>query len=231
MITFLTVLHIFVCLFLILVVLLQAGKGGGMGIAFGGSGGSQTVFGSSGAGNFLTRLTTITATIFLITSLGLAHFSSQQDSKRLQRLAQIKDADKKVEEVRLNKLKQDLEKARATQSSPPAATTTTPPPGASAPAAPATTAPAVPATAPNAPGTPSEKGAEGVGKKPGKKPAATAASATGQPAETDADGKPVAPPPRKKRAPKTDDAAGKPDDAAKTEAAPHAPPVAPAPAQ
>ena len=60
MITFLTIVHIAVCLFLILVVLLQAGKGGGMGIAFGG-GGSQTVFGSSGAGNFLTRLTSITA--------------------------------------------------------------------------------------------------------------------------------------------------------------------------
>ena len=61
MITFLTVLHVIVCVFLILVVLLQAGKGGGMGIAFGGGGGSQTVFGSSGAGNFLTRLTSITA--------------------------------------------------------------------------------------------------------------------------------------------------------------------------
>ena len=83
--TFLTVVHIFVCVFLILVVLLQAGKGGGMGIAFGG-GGSQTVFGSSGAGNFLTRLTSITAVIFMVTSLGLAHFSSQQDSKRLQSL-------------------------------------------------------------------------------------------------------------------------------------------------
>src|SRR4029079_9633651 len=57
--TFLTIIHILVCVFLILVVLLQAGKGGGMGIAFGGGGGSQTVFGSSGAGNFLTRLTSI----------------------------------------------------------------------------------------------------------------------------------------------------------------------------
>ena len=54
----LIILHVFVCTFLVLVVLLQAGKGGGIGIAFGG-GGSQTVFGSSGAGNFLTRLTAI----------------------------------------------------------------------------------------------------------------------------------------------------------------------------
>src|SRR5205823_13010629 len=104
MVTFLTILHVFVCLFLILVVLLQAGKGGCMGIAFGG-GGSQTVFGSSGAGNFLTRLTSITAAIFLITSLGLAHFSSQQDSRRLQHLAEQKQLEKKADEDRAAKLK------------------------------------------------------------------------------------------------------------------------------
>ncbi|HEY2901110.1 MAG TPA: preprotein translocase subunit SecG [Polyangia bacterium] len=114
MVTFLTVLHVFVCLFLILVVLLQAGKGGGMGIAFGGGGGSQTVFGSSGAGNFLTRLTSVTAGIFLVTSLGLAHYSSQQDSKRLQRLAERKAGEKKSEDERAAKLKEDLDKARAT---------------------------------------------------------------------------------------------------------------------
>jgi preprotein translocase subunit SecG len=112
MVTFLTVLHLAVCIFLIIVVLLQAGKGGGMGIAFGGGGGSQTVFGSSGAGNFLTKLTSVTAFIFLVTSLGLAHYSSQQDSKRLQRLAERKADEKKVEDVRAAKLKAELEKAR-----------------------------------------------------------------------------------------------------------------------
>ena len=105
MITFLTIVHVLVCLFLILVVLLQAGKGGGMGIAFGGGGGSQTVFGSSGAGNFLTRLTSITAFLFLLTSLALAHYSSQQDSRRLQRLAEQKAAQKKDEDARSAKLK------------------------------------------------------------------------------------------------------------------------------
>ncbi|HXJ23240.1 MAG TPA: preprotein translocase subunit SecG [Polyangia bacterium] len=112
MITFLTILHVLICVFLILVVLLQAGKGGGMGIAFGGGGGSQTVFGSSGAGNFLTRLTSITAFLFLLTSLALAHFSSQQDSRRLQRLAEQKAAQKKDEDARSAKLKLDLDKAR-----------------------------------------------------------------------------------------------------------------------
>ena len=112
MVTLLTVVHITVCLFLILVVLLQAGKGGGMGIAFGGAG-SQTVFGSSGAGNFLTRLTSITATIFLLTSLALAHYSSRQDSKRLQQLASDKAAEKKSDDEKAAKLKVDMEKIRA----------------------------------------------------------------------------------------------------------------------
>src|SRR5215831_2062331 len=112
MVTFLSIVHVFVCLFLILVVLLQAGKGGGMGIAFGGAG-SQTVFGSSGAGNFLTKLTSITAAVFLVTSLGLAHYSSQQDSRRLQKLAERKAVEKKADDERAEKLKSELDKARA----------------------------------------------------------------------------------------------------------------------
>src|SRR5215471_18463657 len=124
MVTFLTIVHVFVCLFLILVVLLQAGKGGGMGIAFGGAG-SQTVFGSSGAGNFLTRLTSITAFVFLVTSLGLAHYSSQQDSRRLQHLAERKAAEKKADDERSEKLKTELEKARAQKAAAPASTPAT----------------------------------------------------------------------------------------------------------
>jgi preprotein translocase subunit SecG len=56
---------------LILVVLLQAGKGANMGAVFGGS--SQTVFGSSGAGSFLGKMTTVVATIFMLTSLFLSY--------------------------------------------------------------------------------------------------------------------------------------------------------------
>jgi preprotein translocase subunit SecG len=142
MITFLTVLHVIVCLFLILVVLLQAGKGGGMGIAFGGGGGgSQTVFGSSGAGNFLTRLTSITAFLFLLTSLGLAHFSSQQDSRRLQRLAERKSVEKKADDARAEKLKVDLDKARESAQKTPGGAAA----GAATPAAPAASEPRAPA--------------------------------------------------------------------------------------
>lgn len=73
MTTFLYVVYVMVCLFLILVVLLQAGRGG-MGAAFGGS--SQTVFGGSGAGNFLTRLTVISAALFMMLSAALTYVSS-----------------------------------------------------------------------------------------------------------------------------------------------------------
>jgi preprotein translocase subunit SecG len=76
--TFLSVLHVIVGLFLILVVLLQAGKGAAMGASLG-SAGSQAMFGSSGAGNFLTKLTTGAAIIFMITSLSLGVVSSNKD--------------------------------------------------------------------------------------------------------------------------------------------------------
>ena len=65
------ILHVIVCLFLMLTVLLQAGKGGGMGAAFGGGSSMGTVFGGSGAGNFLRRLTVGAAIIFMVTSTAL----------------------------------------------------------------------------------------------------------------------------------------------------------------
>ena len=77
--TFLIVLHVMVCFILILVVLLQRGKGSDMGAALGG-GGSNTVFGSRGAGNFLTKLTTAAAIGFMLTSLSLSYLSTQQSN-------------------------------------------------------------------------------------------------------------------------------------------------------
>jgi preprotein translocase subunit SecG len=62
--------HISVCVALILIVLLQRGKGSDMGAAFGGS--SQTIFGSRGATTFLHKVTAAIAIIFMLTSLGLA---------------------------------------------------------------------------------------------------------------------------------------------------------------
>ena len=75
MYTILTILHVIACVFLVMVVLLQTGKGADMGAVFGGS--SSTVFGSTGAGNFLTRLTTVTAVVFMLTSISLTYLSSR----------------------------------------------------------------------------------------------------------------------------------------------------------
>src|SRR5262245_1376658 len=77
--TALTILHILACIFLVVVVLLQTGKGTDVNAVFGGS--SQTIFGSSGAGNFLTKLTTATAAIFMATSLFLTYGTARQTRK------------------------------------------------------------------------------------------------------------------------------------------------------
>jgi preprotein translocase subunit SecG len=73
-IVLLKILHILVAVFLILVVLLQTGKGAEMGAAFGGA--SQTVFGSGGPAGFMAKLTTTAAVVFMLTSLGLAYMSA-----------------------------------------------------------------------------------------------------------------------------------------------------------
>ncbi len=75
-------LHVFACIFLIAVVLLQTGKGADMGAVFGG-GSSETVFGSSGAGNFLTKLTTGIAILFMLTSLVMTYGLARQTSQSL----------------------------------------------------------------------------------------------------------------------------------------------------
>ena len=75
-------IHIFACIFLIAVVLLQTGKGADMGAVFGG-GSSETVFGSSGAGNFLTKLTTGIAILFMVTSLVMTYGLARQTSQSL----------------------------------------------------------------------------------------------------------------------------------------------------
>jgi preprotein translocase subunit SecG len=79
MVIIVTVIHILVSLGLILVVLLQTGKGAEIGAVFGG-GSSSTIFGSSGAGTFLTKLTTGMAIVFMMTSLTLGYFAGHKPS-------------------------------------------------------------------------------------------------------------------------------------------------------
>ena len=75
MYTFTVVLHITVCLLMIAAILFQGGKGAEIGAAFGGS--SQTVFGSRGPTNFLSKVTIAAAAIFMLTSLSLTYLSRQ----------------------------------------------------------------------------------------------------------------------------------------------------------
>jgi preprotein translocase subunit SecG len=71
----LTIFHVLICVALVMIVLLQTGKGADMGAAFGG-GSSQTLFGSTGAASFLTKSTTFVAVAFMVTSLTLAYIAS-----------------------------------------------------------------------------------------------------------------------------------------------------------
>jgi preprotein translocase subunit SecG len=75
----LTLIHIIVCFFLIIVVLLQSGKSADIAAAFGGAG-SQTAFGPRGTATVLSRATTWAAVIFMITSLSLAIIASKRKS-------------------------------------------------------------------------------------------------------------------------------------------------------
>lgn len=74
----LTALHVFSAFMLILIILIQPGKSGGLTAALGGAG-TQQVFGGRGAGNFLTRATWALATTFFVTSMVLAYLSSSTD--------------------------------------------------------------------------------------------------------------------------------------------------------
>lgn len=69
-------IHISVCVVLVVIILLQQGKGADVGAVFGGS--SSTVFGSSGAGNAMTKATWALATVFFATSIFLAYASTQR---------------------------------------------------------------------------------------------------------------------------------------------------------
>ena len=77
MIIAISIIHVIVCIALILIILFQAGKGADMGAIFGG-GSANTLFGSSGAGGFLSKLTTAAAIVFMITCITLAYISSHR---------------------------------------------------------------------------------------------------------------------------------------------------------
>src|SRR5512146_3257256 len=78
MTTLLIIVHVIVCLFLIVIVLLQHGKGADMGASFGGS--SQTLFGTEGPVPLLNKITTLAAIVFMVTSITLAYISANKST-------------------------------------------------------------------------------------------------------------------------------------------------------
>ena len=133
----LTVLHVIVCLVVMLVVLIQPGKSGGLGAALGGAG-AQQIFGGRGAGNFLSRTTWIAASVFFVTSITLAYISTSTGDS-LQNMAKARAA-RKAEKDQGAIPPVD---AKAEEPAAPAATPlpVNPVPGSDAPAAPAAPAP------------------------------------------------------------------------------------------
>jgi len=73
-------LHVIVCVILVLVVLLQSGKGADLAGAFGG-GATQTAFGSRGPASFLSKMTTVAAIVFMVTSIGLSMITTKTEAK------------------------------------------------------------------------------------------------------------------------------------------------------
>ncbi|HTO05496.1 MAG TPA: preprotein translocase subunit SecG [Myxococcota bacterium] len=76
---FVTMIYFVVCLLLIVLVLMQHGKGADIGVSLGG-GASNTVFGARGAGSFLTRVTTGSAILFMILAFGLARCATEVEA-------------------------------------------------------------------------------------------------------------------------------------------------------
>ena len=131
--TLILTLHIIVCVLLVILVLLQAGKEG-MGVIFGG--GNSSVFGSSGAGGILAKLTALMAVIFVATSLSYTFVTSPRPSSESTIL------DVKIEEPAAPK---DSAPAPAAPAKPEAAAPAAPESAASAPSAPAGAGDAAPA--------------------------------------------------------------------------------------
>ena len=91
MILLITLIHIFVCFFLIIVVLLQSGQSGDIAAAFGGMG-SQTAFGPRGAATVLTKATTWCAIIFMLTSITLSVMATRRGPSSGSVLGNVKPA-------------------------------------------------------------------------------------------------------------------------------------------
>ena len=97
-IALITVIHVIVCAFLIIVVLLQSGQGGDIAAAFGGMG-SQTAFGPRGSATILSKATTWSAVIFMVTSITLSIFAARRGGSGNSVLSGVKPSTEKSQPV------------------------------------------------------------------------------------------------------------------------------------
>ena len=100
------VFHVLICVFLVVTILLQAGKGADLGAAFG-AGSSQSLFGARGAATFLTKLTTVVAILFLATSLTLATLHKDRSQNNTNLKESVIPVEKKKEEVKPEEKKEE----------------------------------------------------------------------------------------------------------------------------
>ena len=105
----LVVLYVLVCIFLVLVVLLQQGKGADLAGAFGG-GGSQTSFGPRSASNIMHRMTTVFFILFVVLSLALAILSGKQGTSVMEtvEVPVVPVADQLIEEAAIEPLVEEI---------------------------------------------------------------------------------------------------------------------------
>src|SRR5690348_1681544 len=127
MLVLLTIIHILVCVFLIIVVLLQSGKAADLAGAFGGMG-SQTAFGPRGSATLLSKATTVSAVVFMITSLSLSILATR-------------NAGASVGNTVLDKTKQSAPASTSKPAQSPAPVPASPAPAAPVPSAPAQNVP------------------------------------------------------------------------------------------
>lgn len=89
MYTLLVTIHIIICIFLVCIVLLQKGKGAEIGAVFGSS---EALFGAAGPATFLNKMTTVTAVLFMLTSLGLTYMSAKMSNKSVMDSVQVQES-------------------------------------------------------------------------------------------------------------------------------------------
>jgi preprotein translocase subunit SecG len=135
--TVILIFHVLACFALILIVLLQTGRGAEMGAAFGGS--SQTLFGSTGGSTFFSKLTTVAAIVFMLTCLGLTYFSDKSETKSIMEKVKVEEKQGPV-----------IPEAKPVQASPPESAEPGPVPEAAKAAASPATAQGAASTAPAA---------------------------------------------------------------------------------